>query len=246
MAKKKKGPLPSHLLSPDDTVQLIEKLEEFLDQKVLDPITGKMKRLGSYKFGVYAFKDYDGQPIYVGQTAEKLSSRIRRHLTNQRSDAAAMNVLDPFEVHSVEVWPLSQYEGKKTKDPEANAHLNWLEYEIFQQYLAASSTKAILNEKDPAPFPQKGFIAPTSVVGTIVSDKVLELRRHPDTRLARRAETIALLAKVISERKVRIGLRKALLTQAKRIVLLAENRLDQFAGVPDLADADADADEDLA
>ena len=30
------------------------------------------KRIGSYKHGVYAFYDYDNEPIYVGQTEEKL------------------------------------------------------------------------------------------------------------------------------------------------------------------------------
>src|SRR5690242_11381227 len=58
------------------------------------------------KFGVYAFYDYDGEPIYVGQTHEKLRVRIPRHLTNQRTDAVAMNVLDPFEVLEIEMWPL--------------------------------------------------------------------------------------------------------------------------------------------
>jgi hypothetical protein len=66
-------------------------------------------RLGNYKFGVYAFFDYDGEPIYVGQTNERLRTRIRRHLTNQRTDAVAMKVLDPFEVYEIEVWPLPQY-----------------------------------------------------------------------------------------------------------------------------------------
>jgi hypothetical protein len=234
MPKRKPKPvIPTSALPPDDTVQLRAMLAEFLDQKVDDPITSRKKRLGSYKFGVYAFSDYDGEPIYVGQTAESLGTRIRRHLTNQRSDAAAMNVLDPFEVFNIEVWPLPQYEGRKTKDPEARGHINWLEYDIFQERLALSSFKAVLNEKDPVEVPQNGFTRPGSVVGKIVNASVLELRQHPDTRLARRAETLALLAKVISERQVQKGLRRALLTQARRIAWLAERRLGELAGVPD-------------
>ena len=62
--------------------------------------------VGNFRWGVYAFFDYDGEPIYVGQTNERLRSRIRRHLTNQRTDAVAMSVLDPFEVFEIEVWPL--------------------------------------------------------------------------------------------------------------------------------------------
>lgn len=48
----------------------------------------------------------------MGQTYESLRDRIGRHLTNQRTDAVAMNVLDPFEVAEVEVWPLWELEGK--------------------------------------------------------------------------------------------------------------------------------------
>lgn len=230
--------LPNFAEPPEDTVQLRKMLAKFLDQKVFDPISGRKVRLGSYKFGVYAFSDYDDEPIYVGQTAESLGTRIRRHLTNQRSDAAAMNVLDPFEVFRIEVWPLPQYQKCETADPDARAHINWLEYEIFSQYLKKSRFGAILNEKDPTPFPKGDFTCPNSVVGEIVSEKVYELRKHPDTRLARRAETISLLAKVISERQVKHGLRKALLTQATRMAWLAEQRLKDLAGLPDPSDDD--------
>ena len=33
------------------------------------------KRLGAVQWGVYAFFDYDDEPIYVGQTKESLSTR---------------------------------------------------------------------------------------------------------------------------------------------------------------------------
>lgn len=57
-----------------------------------------------------------------------------------------------------------------------------------------------------------------------------ELRKHPDTRIARRASTIAALARVISERNVSKGLRRTLLTQAKRLEHLAARRLVDFTG----------------
>ena len=69
------------------------------------------KKIGGHKWGVYAFFDYDREPIYVGQTYEGLGSRIGRHLTNQRTDAVAMSVLDPFEAFEIEVWPLPEYQG---------------------------------------------------------------------------------------------------------------------------------------
>ena len=221
---------------PFETRELRAKLLEYLNQKVDDPITGGKRPLGSYKFGVYAFFDYDKEPIYVGQTAEGIKVRVGRHLTNQRTDAVAMKVLDPYEVYEVEVWPLAQYDDRSTVDREARDHLNWLEYEIFQHYLKQSHFNAVLNEKDPFEFPAGSFVRPEGVRGAIVSQAVYELRNHPDTRIARRAETLSLLAKVISERQVQKGLRKTLLTQAKRLAWLAERRLTEFAGQPDDAE----------
>lgn len=220
-------------LPPFETMELRAKLVEFLDTKVMDPVTETMVSVGNYKFGVYAFFDYDGEPIYVGQTNERLRTRVRRHLTNQRTDAVAMKVLDPFEVFEIEVWPLSQYEGLPASAGVAKSHLNWLEYDIFQYLLTQSHFNAVLNEKSPLALPQGTFQRPTGVRGRIVSDAVFEIRKHPDTRIARRAETLSLLAKVISERQVQKGLRGTLLTQAKRLVWLAERRLSEFSGQPD-------------
>ena len=55
--------------------------------------------------------------------------------------------------------------------------------------------------------------------------------RPTGLRLARRASTLAALARVISERKVSPGLRRTLLTQARRIEWLAAQRLDEI-GLP--------------
>lgn len=226
---------------PFETIELRTKLREFLDRKVPDPISGLDVAVGNYKFGVYAFFDYDAEPIYVGQTNERLRTRIRRHLTNQRTDAVAMKVLDPFEVYEVEVWPLPQYQDRSTSDSEAMSHLNWLEYEIHRDALAKSRFGAVLNEKDPYPIQQQQqFLRPDGYRGTIVSEAVFTLRSHPDSRLARRAETLSLLAKVISERQVQKGLRRTLLTQAKRLAWLADRRLADFAEMPDDAEEPAE------
>lgn len=222
----------STILPPFETVDLRRLLSVFLGQRVINPTTGAEAILGNFKFGVYAFFDYDGEPIYVGQTNEKLRTRIRRHLTNQRTDAVAMNVLDPFEVYEVEVWPLPQYEGHSTADVEAKRHLNWLEFDIFQNLLQLSHFQAVLNEKDPFIASDNGYTRPQSWRGRIVSDEVFQLRNHPDTRIARRSETLSLLAKVISERQVQNGLRRTLLTQAKRLAWLAERRLNELSWNP--------------
>ena len=120
-------------LPPFETNQLRAGLKAFLDDKVNDPVSGKLFKIGDYKFGIYAFFDYDGEPIYVGQTNEKVRTRIRRHLTNQRTDAVAMNVLDPFEVKEIQVWPLPKLQKRKSGDLAAAQILNQLEYAIFQR-----------------------------------------------------------------------------------------------------------------
>jgi GIY-YIG catalytic domain len=215
---------------PFETGELRRKLSAYLDEKQTDPMSGKMEKIGNYRFGVYAFYDYDGEPIYVGQTNELLRTRIRRHLTNQRTDAVAMKVLDPFEVRDVEVWPLAAYQHCGKGDAAAAAHLNWLELAIFRQILAQSKFGAILNEKAPFHSGSGSYAIPAGFRGCIVSEEVEKLRGHPDTRLARRAETLAALAKVISERQVKIGLRRTLLTQAKRLTWLAGERLRELGG----------------
>lgn len=214
---------------PFETEQLRAELRRFLDQPY--HLAGaRTMRLGAVKWGVYAFYDYDNEPIYVGQTKEMLGTRIRRHLTNQRTDAVAMNVLDPLEVHSVCVWPLPDFQDRTAKDGTAIAHLNALEHAVFQQLLAESEFNAVLNEKNP-PTPTVTVVIPDFVRGSVVSSEVSRLRDHPDLRIARRAMTLAKLAQTISERKVQRGLRGTLLAQAKRLQALAQRRHDNAADI---------------
>ncbi|HMQ57035.1 MAG TPA: GIY-YIG nuclease family protein [Rhizobiaceae bacterium] len=193
---------------------------------------GTNRTVGSYSCGVYAFFDYDGEPIYVGQTFEGLSSRVGRHLTNQRTDAVAMSVLDPFEVHSIELFPLCEFDGVGKKHPEfskAKSALNALEAHVFWRCVKQSRFGAVLNEKEPGASPTNLAI-PDPVRMTIVSSEVHAIRGHPDVRIARRAQTIARLAQVISEREVNIGLRKTLVTQARRLESLAVKQFEAWGG----------------
>lgn len=224
---------------PFETEELRVNLARFLDTLVEDP-SGTEMRVGNYKWGVYAFFDYDGEPIYVGQTNERLRTRIRRHLTNQRTDAVAMSVLDPFEVLEIEVWPLPQFQQTPRTDLDARSHLDALERRITREAVEASQFQAILNEKDP-PAGALEVQAPTSARGRIVSDAVYALRSHPDFRIARRSQVIARLAQIISERKVQGGLRRVLLTQAKRLQWLAQRRYDALGGA---ASVEVEGDED--
>jgi len=216
---------------PFETEDLRRNLVTFLDSEFDDPITGAKRRVGNFRWGVYIFYDYDGEPIYVGQTNEMLRTRIRRHLTNQRTDAVAMSVLDPFEVYEIEVYPLPQFQDiNRAADLAAiRAHLNALEHAVYDKAIAGSHFKAILNEKDP-PAPTVEIEIPPSFRMRVVSDDVAKIRSHPDFRIARRSLIISRLAQVISERKVQGGLRRVLLTQAKRLQWLADRRYQALGG----------------
>ena len=142
-----------------------------------------------------------------------------------------MNVLDPFEVADIEVYPFYDLEcahpGETKADYEKrrNARLAEAEYTVFQQVLAQSKLNAVLNEAD---IPSTTLIdLPPPFRGRIVPAELHETRKHPDVRIERRANTIARLAKVIRERHVSPGLRRTLLTQARRLELLACTRLEQ-------------------
>ena len=152
-----------------------------------------------------------------------------------------MSVLDPFEVFEIEVWPLPQFQQTSGKDSDARQHLDALERLITQQAIDQSEFKAILNEKDPPPG-RLNVEAPQSFRAKIVSDRVYELRSHPDFRIARRSLIISRLAQVISERKVQGGLRRVLLTQAKRLQWLAHRRYEALGGA---ASVELNADEDV-
>lgn len=212
---------------PFDTADLRQNLAAFLNSDFSDPTINRSRKVGNFKWGVYAFFDYDGEPIYVGQTHESLRQRIGRHLTNQRTDAVAMSVLDPFEVLEIEVWPLPEFQS--LSNSQAKAHLDALECLVYSNCLRNSKFGAVLNEKDP-PVPTVSVALPPSLRARIVSEGVYQMRAHPDFRIARRALIISRLAQVISERKVQGGLRRVLLVQAKRLQWLAQRRFDALGG----------------
>ena len=213
---------------PPEVSVLRKQIEIFLDTAI------DGRKPCNARCGVYVCYDFDGEPIYIGQTNERLRVRIRRHLTNQRTDAVAMNVLDPFEVAEIEVYPFYDLEMKPNEDKKkwkarVTPVLAAAEFTVFTRVLAESTFHAVLNEKDIPPTAICDL--PQSFRAKIIPTELWDSRKHPDTRIARRAGTIANLARVISERQVSTGLRRTLVTQAKRLLYLAEQRLKDFAKV---------------
>jgi GIY-YIG catalytic domain-containing protein len=227
--------------APHDVEEIRRKIAQAFK---LEDASGR--RVGNAKFGVYAFFDYDGEPIYVGRTQEGLRTRIRRHLTNQRTDAVAMSVLDPFEVLDIKMWPLWELEEDKTlSKEERKLRLNRAEHAVFEEVLKASSFGAVLNEKDIVSDGEPCTL-PEPVEARIIPEELIPLRKHPDVRIARRANTIASLAKVISEREPSKGLRRTLVTQARRLERLASVRHGEVAGKEPEEDIDEETGEEVA
>ena len=63
------------------------------------------------------------------QTRERIRVRIRRYLTNRRTDAVAMSVLDPFGAREIEMWPFWELTGYTAED--AADTLNRAEYTVY-------------------------------------------------------------------------------------------------------------------
>jgi hypothetical protein len=140
-----------------------------------------------------------------------------------------MNVLDPFEVAEIRVWPLDL---SSMPEEGRQEYLNRAEYTVFQQAINESKLGAILNEKRPRQ--TETIELPKAYSRRIIPSSIFPHRKHPDVRIARRAATIASLARRISERSVKRGLRTTLLTQARRLERLAADRLKDFPeGVED-------------
>lgn len=225
MARKTPGARRKRTDLPNDVDLILRGLEEFLNS------TDELGRKPcSAKYGVYAFYDYDGEPIYVGQTKERLRVRIRRHMSNQRTDAVAMRVLDPLEVAEIGVWPFWDFEGVSGEGESGKVIdriLNAAEYTLYRRVVAESTIGRVLNEKVPAVHDE--IQLPPAYRGPIVPDDLRVRLEHPDLRIARRAQKIAELAGIISQRNVSVGLRNTLVTQAERLLSLAQDRYLEVA-----------------
>lgn len=219
------GAIPPKSSLPTRFVQGFRKLlTEALSEEI--EVEGGRKKL-TQCVGVYAFYDYDGEPIYVGQTFENFGTRIGRHLRGQRSDTLAYRILDPFEVAEVEIYPTEYLRN----DSERKAKLDATEYSVYINAIENSKYKAILNEKIP---PSSALVPlPESYRFNLIPDDMREDREHPDVRIARRAETLARVAAVAHERgEVSAGLRRVIVIQAVRLADLAAARLAFAEGRP--------------
>ena len=100
------------------------------------------------------------------------------------------------------------------------------EFTVYQQALKESKFSAVLNEREITK--TELIDLPPSVQGASLPAEDRQSHEHPDLRLARRARTIADLARVISERQVGLGIRRTLWVQSRRLEHLAQTRLEEL------------------
>jgi len=215
----------------------VRGFRELLTQALSTVDPASNKRLGAC-IGVYAFYDFDGEPIYVGQTREDFGTRVGRHLRGQRTDTLAYRILDPFEVAEMELYPLEYLRD----DPAKKAKVDAIEYSVYLHAIHESKYRAILNEKIPPP--SKPVELPPHQRFNLIPDGMREDREHPDIRIARRADTLSRVAAVAHERgEVSPGLRRVIVIQAVRLADLAAARLAYAEGRtrPDPASIDVHA-----
>lgn len=198
------------------------------------------EKIGTAKTAIYAFYDYDGEPIYVGQTAEGVASRVSRHLTGMRTDAVAKFVLDPFEVYALAVWSLPHIYNDIEKGQRRSA-LDKYESTVLEKLKRESTFGAVLNEGKVERVQPMELRDP--VVAVLIPEEIFPGRSHPDVRIGRRAQTISLLANRIAERKVQTGIRRALVVQTQRLNRLAEDRLGALSDEIETDDDGVEIDE---
>lgn len=217
---------PDHEPPPKATLPtaFVQGFRQLLKEAYLVTDTASGKKLRSC-IGVYAFYDYDGEPIYVGQTRENFGTRVGRHMTGQRSDTLAYRILDPFEVAEMELWPTEFLRN----DHDKKAKIDAIEYSAYLQAIKQSKYHAILNEKIPPV--SEPVELPHSYRFNLIPGGMREDREHPDVRIARRADTLARVAAVAHERgEVSVGLRRVIVIQAVRLADLAAARMAYAEG----------------
>lgn len=219
MAKK-----PTKSTPPRATRLIRAQYNEFMRSS--DP-NQRESTIGDARAAVYAFYDYDGEPIYVGRTVAKVRDRIGRHLTGQRSDPVGKFVLDPFEVAEVEIWTVPEIAEISPKASVRAKAMQPYEATVYYKLKSDSKFNAVLNEA--VPLECKPVDLPSSVRGSIIPKELWEDRKHPDVRIARRAAHVGRLAQLISERELRGGgLRRTLHLQTQRLQWLTCERLKEL------------------
>lgn len=109
-------------------------------QEIPPPQKSQFINLGQLpgETGVYAVCDLDKKVIYVGQSADSIRSRVRRHLTSARSDPIANRQLDIWEI--AYIWAWVERSTSTISELEKRVHHEYRETIIAGEQLSAPST----------------------------------------------------------------------------------------------------------
>lgn len=159
--------------------------------------------------GVYALCDLDQVPIYIGQSADGIRTRVNRHLTSARSDVIANRQLDIWEIYEVWAWSLPGASKEK---------INELEDYLIHFH---NNESPLVNGKIPPENNSRPNVPEKQVV-PIMSEEERQLRLDPSRRLPRQLEHLTNLFSHILEVKNNAEQRRMLRVHFNRTKLYYE------------------------
>lgn len=172
--------------------------------------------------GVYALCDLDKTPIYIGQSADGIRTRVNRHLTSARSDVIANRQLDIWEICEVWAWPIGEKLPSSTPDNEKRSQkktINNLEDYLINHY---NVENPLVNGKLPTTTDIESAIPEKQIVEIMSSDE-RNLRLDPSRRLPRQLEHLTNLFSHILEVKNNSEQRRMLRVHFNRTKAYYEN-----------------------
>jgi hypothetical protein len=162
--------------------------------------------------GIYALCDLDEVPIYVGQSEDGISARVRRHLTSARSDVIANRQIDVWEIAFVWAWSMSD-----------QTQIDAIEQHLFNAF---NSSSPLVNGKvlsDPGPLP---FEVPAKLRVQVMPDDLIVARRDPTLRFPRQIQHFNQLVDYILNTQDKPHLRRALQVYYDRLTRYYRTFLD--------------------
>jgi len=147
-------------------------------------------------------------------------------LTKYSAPRVAMSS-STLEVFEIELWPLPQYQNSGARRSIGATALRCARAFITETAITNSQFKAISHEKDPPPVIDRSSAPVASPPHRLRSRARAPL--HPDFRIARESLIISASAQVIRNGRPG-GLRRVLLTQAKRSSGWRQRRFDALGG----------------
>lgn len=143
-------------------------VQQFRHQRLLSPVND---------IGVYALCALGQIPIYVGQSTDGIRSRVRRHLTNARSDIIANRQVDVWAIAFVWAWSV----------PDESL-INSVEAALFYRFdCRPRSTNGTVPQQ-----PNSQVAIPGHSSLQVLSDEEVTRRKEPRYRFPWQSQQVAL------------------------------------------------------